>query len=1202
MLLWLPAAILPFVIARWALPPVHRVPWGAIDLVSRAARQSGLLSSNALLVLLLRASMLVLVALAAARPFLPAFMPASTATPTRVRIVNGNPNRRIEVVAPDGAAGADGKTLSIDRLPAIASAIIALARSGGLVGNQATENPVENLTQTNSPTVDAVRLSDAGRLPDREKTSDLLILCDGVIPGPLDAARLSRAVEAGARLLVLVGPATVESADRYLLSQWLESLIGVTIAGQIACSGGRISIDHSLTEAIESDGLNRGNRADHPESWSVLAGPSVGWCADIVIPQRADTTAPAGAISPRLDSVPTVLARVAPAGHPLLIEMRAGRGRVCVSALPLSLSMPDARPVLANDSWSDVAAWPVFVPLVDRLLSRLLDTDSLAAASPPPPGPAVSALKLSAPALAAFKGLPLAGIALVLAAALALLAQRLSGARERRGSALAQVAILGSLVAMFIAWSGQPPAPQASASDKPPLALLIDVSPSMATADVLGDGDRAILQPRLSAVLAALSSAEKSASLLQQLSRERKITLATIDSEIRPRGSLTPVTSASATVGASLLQGITAIAAAPQASRQADAIERTIADAPDRLSAVIVVSDGAITAGRSWSAAARFAASRNVAIVAIPVGGGGTLSENSDPDAALDDVVLTAANVPRVCWLGEDVAIGVRAEMAATALTSIPIVLSDPNGRPCAQGHLQREISESTASQTELEPAVFSGHILWKPLVLGPQTMLLAAGRTDPGYRQASAVSVATTVIVDPVRILLVDTAPRFEFRFLAHLLAGDSRFQLETCLLEAIGDARMRPTTALPATATEWNQFDVVALGDVPLSGMDALPAAVADDGIGVAWMPGRRVREQILAASKTADWLPAMPLEAAGVSALPGGRRLEIAPSALQDGWFFSTAQGVDSAETADSLGSTPFTPEVFDCFCPVRLRPTARILAVSLPLEVSVTAAHPPYQQALPAILLDQSGAATILGQLCETWRWREHDGRAVYEKYWRTALMKLAQTHLLSRLASATIEIHPLRVQAGDSARIDVTPTRRTAAQAGWYLEHVARAQASGEPETIERIEIPDSLPPEKQEDLSRATVAPVVRLEQLEPGWHALRLFTLASPTIPLAAIDFFVASRKDEQPGPRARVEAMMSAALASGGAVVPLNRIATLPDTIAQIDARMEQLTGRHSVERRLFSAESLANLLMITLLVACAVDWSLRDRRPFF
>ena len=178
---------------------------------------------------------------------------------------------------------------------------------------------------------------------------------------------------------------------------------------------------------------------------------------------------------------------------------------------------------------------------------------------------------------------------------------------------------------------------------------------------------------------------------------------------------------------------------------------------------------------------------------------------------------------------------------------------------------MQREISESTASQTELEPAVFSGHILWKPLVLGPQTMLLAAGRTDPGYRQASAVSVATTVIVDPVRILLVDTAPRFEFRFLAHLLAGDSRFQLETCLLEAIGDARMRPTTALPATATEWNQFDVVALGDVPLSGMDALPAAVADDGIGVAWMPGRRVREQILAASKTADWLPAMPLEAA-------------------------------------------------------------------------------------------------------------------------------------------------------------------------------------------------------------------------------------------------------------------------------------------------------------------------------------------------
>lgn len=1253
MLLWLAAAILPALIARWSRRHARRVPWGAIDLVAEAARRIGL-SSNGLSLprLLLRTAMLCLVAVAAARPFLPATVwPASSssyatqakrflsgsmgqktdasATRESLVLVPGSRHRCIELIVADSDGADAGRQGIADRLPAVARAITALAGSDGLTNRDSSKRNATTVAGT-FPTVAAVsiRVAAQGLFCGQSRllgtatdlAGEVFILCDGVIPTADEAARLSDAVEHGASLLVLVGPTTVASVDSRQLSRWLESLVGISIEGTATCDGSRIEVDSSLAEAAVAQ-RGAANGSGSALAWIPLPGPSVAACAELF--EMAGSGRDGKSIAKG-----RVLAQAFPAGRPLLIESQVGRGRVVISGLPLSLphsvspsllTTADAAVKLDAEPWSDLAAWPVFVPLIDRLLDRLLtpaDVEPLPHLSEHPEKPLPSRKRSPRNLL---DGWPLAAVLLGSAIALALLEQFGVGPPTGRGSLLAEAIIFGCLLVMLLAWSGrpeEPPQPQASVAPETPdvprgVAVLVDVSPSMATQDVFLDGLPSATaktptgQERLKAAFDALLNE----NVLPQIAGQREVSIFTVGSQFLPLGRLS-------TEGR--LPAITTIPPAVLASRQGDAIVQTISAAASPLAAVIIASDGAITAGASWSQAARFAAGRSTPIIAVPVGAGGTLKANDDLATALVSLSFTAATLPRLCWRGEEVAILVRATSLSRTTKTIPLAFIARNGRVEAEGWLRLETPDGDDGVADSELVSYRGEILWTPSTPGPQTMLLVAGHAaDASPTTADCATVFTRVIDDPLRVLLIDAVPRFEFRFLEQLLAGDPRYQVTPCLLEAT--PAMRSQAPLPTTVAEWNQFDVVVLGDTLLEGSGledsgekiaaimSLRAAAAHDGIGIAWSPGQRVRRlsqmgQVSEASQpsqtsdAANWLPVVPLATDSAAAELQPRHLRIVPSALESGWFRDArARPLD------------FEPVVFDLLGPVRLRPTARILAVSQarrPLseaslggDFSVGKRQPE----LPAIVVDQWGSATVLVHLCETWRWRENDGRKMYADYWRAALMRLARTHMLARLSPATLELRPLKPRQGQSLLIDVASTRRGEDPAGWLLEHVS-------PQNIRsRFSIQDK--------------ARTVRLEQLLPGWQTLHLFVaqagseqaIGPDTQPVESRDFFVSAAGSlaggqlilEQPGSPARIEAMQAAAAVSGGSVVTLEQTATLADALIQIDKQRLQreraskkLTAATKV-RQFLSSVTAANLMLLILVLACGIDWSLRAAR---
>lgn len=1112
MLGWLPAVALPFIIARLAVARARPVRWAPIDMVASAARRAGLSREGfSTPLLLLRATMLLFAVAAAARPFLA----SATAKPSAEAANSGAGSRRILFVEPGGAASAS----SVAAMPLALEAIRIAA------GAPAPEVGVITASQ-----LAAASSATAG---------SLVILSDGIAPMGATAEGLAQTLERGAAVLVLVGPDTAEGPARKWLSTWLEGLAGMKIVGRAAGAGQRIAVASPLADFPGA--------ASTGDAFVTLPGPSVSSFADL-------------AIAPRDAAPVTVLARTVPEGRPLLVEARVGTGRLCVSGLPLSLGA--GSPGSAANAWSDLAAWPVFVPLVDRLVSRLIEPGATTASAGASPTPV--AVRGVALVDALRRWLPPARLLLGAAVTLAILDpllswllfhRRLRAAPDRSFAWLgwpARAAIVGALAAMFFGAGETPRADDDR--DRQEIALVVDVSPSMATSDVEAPSAPGGRLTRLAAFSAAIDRARET---------NRGFATAPI-SLFRAARDLAPLEPRRP--GA---EPIASVAVGPDASRIGDAVEELLIGAPSRYSAIAIASDGMITSGATWEHAARIAAARGVPLFAIPVGGSGAAAESTD-----SPFTLVAADLPRVAWRDEEIRVTVEAEGRSGA-EQLPIIFAARDGQPLARGSLRPDRADRVGGG--ITPDRYSGTVAWKPGKAGMQTLVVRPDGEQAADGAAGGMAGTTLVVDEPVSVLIVDAVPRFEFRFLEHLLASDRRFRVESCLLDgrtrAGGEEKpSRLAAPLPKTASDWSRFDVVVLGDIhgddiPSDSAAGLLDAVQNDGVGVAWCPGRRWHEGNSAASPLEDLLPASRRVGVATQASNGGR-LDWLPAALQAGW--------QPGAIPTPAGAKP--AEVWTIAEGVSLKPTARVLAITAFEDAAAT----------PAVILDRRGAGTILGSLFTSWRLRGPAGsKAVsmdYAAFWRHSLSRLAEGRILSRHTPAMLSLEPSRPAAGDTMRIDIEPTRPTTDLAGWQLEHTR----------------PDG----RQEPADASSGS--VRLDRVEPGWHSIALSGLPASLVatvanrPTVARDFLVLPPQPERPGPPAMPAAFEAAAVSSGGDVVALDSIGALPESIARVMAARASTRTRLDGTRTAWLHGPIAtSLLMLACVAACAIEWSARARR---
>lgn len=364
---------------------------------------------------------------------------------------------------------------------------------------------------------------------------------------------------------------------------------------------------------------------------------------------------------------------------------------------------------------------------------------------------------------------------------------------------------------------------------------------------------------------------------------------------------------------------------------------------------------------------------------------GGQVIEAPVPDASSSR--LLAAELPPLCWPGEELEIPVT--LTGRLASPARLVLEGPAGR---LAEMPLAPSAGTAAEAAAGDTV---RLLWqvaRDTPPGPCRLQLrclpVAGENAEGSSLPSGLLRATTTIADrPASLLLVDAEPRFEYRFALQAVAGDPRFAVTARLLA--GDQLV--------ASSDWVDHDVVWLGDclglpatqrgkllpgVPAAAVESLGQRLAAGRLAVAWQPGERFRQTGFAIGPAASWLPVVARKPL-VQPLRTGVGLPLLPRAagVASGWL---------PADRSPLG------RVYGLLQPVGLRPTTVTMAAAV---VDGMRAVPP------AIVLGRHGKGTVLGHLCETWRWRADllpDGKNLHETYWRQTLCRLAAPPLLRRL--------------------------------------------------------------------------------------------------------------------------------------------------------------------------------------------------------
>jgi uncharacterized membrane protein len=251
--------------------------------------------------------------------------------------------------------------------------------------------------------------------------------------------------------------------------------------------------------------------------------------------------------------------------------------------------------------------------------------------------------------------------------------------------------------------------------------------------------------------------------------------------------------------------------------------------------------------------------------------------------------------------------------------------------------------------------------------------------------------------IVDrKVRILYVEDAPRWEYKFLQTALLRDRR--AEARFVVAQGDRRALESgppylPGFPSTRAELFAFDVLILGDVPASFLgNERPAWIRDfvrEGGSLIVIAGRRNAPWGWAKTELAEVLP-VEFPGARPPFNPAERPTAYVPVLTRQG---QRAEMLALADDPDESARLWRELPGFYGFAPgVRLRPGAAALLVHPRAKVG--------DAPVPVLAVHHygKGQALFLGT-DETWRWRARDEGRLFARFWGQTIYQMGLPHLL-----------------------------------------------------------------------------------------------------------------------------------------------------------------------------------------------------------
>jgi Mg-chelatase subunit ChlD len=427
-------------------------------------------------------------------------------------------------------------------------------------------------------------------------------------------------------------------------------------------------------------------------------------------------------------------------------------------------------------------------------------------------------------------------------------------------------------------------------------------------------------------------------------------------------------------------------------SRLGDAVRQVLTElrgsAP---SAILLLTDGQTTEGESLPRAAELARQKGVPLFTLGLG---------DP-APPRDLELSDLQVDEVVFVEDAVRFQARVTARGFSGQKLPVVL---RRRP--PGTLESDPGEEIARTTIDAPPDGQStpvELVDRPRQTGPTTYILEVGPQPRELRtENNRITREILVREDKLKVLLVDTEPRYEFRYLKNYLEREKTIKLDVLLLASDPEYAEQDPSALGVLPQARDgegglfEYDVVILGDadpsvLSESQMQGLVDFVVKKGGGLLFIAGQNFNPLTYSRKPLETLLPIQLAEARDPIAV-AGNVAAFRPALTAEGRSHPIFRlGEDEASSLEIWNS--LQPLFWYLEAP-RKKPTAFVLAE-----------HPERsgpEGNFPLILYQYVGSGKVsFHAFDDTWRWRFRTGDRYFGRFWTQTIRFLARNRMLGQ---------------------------------------------------------------------------------------------------------------------------------------------------------------------------------------------------------
>jgi hypothetical protein len=542
------------------------------------------------------------------------------------------------------------------------------------------------------------------------------------------------------------------------------------------------------------------------------------------------------------------------------------------------------------------------------------------------------------------------------------------------------------------------------------------------------------------------------------------------------------------------------------------------AETIQNLRGIVLASDGDWNEGLPPVQAATRLRVRGVPIFAVPVGS----------RTRLPDIELLSLDVPTFGVANKAVRVpfSIESSLPRDYTTTVTLRASDGD-------EVTKEVRIAAMSRT-------SDSLVWRPKATGDFTLALSVPKhVDEALADNNKLAAPISIRDEKLRVLVVESYPRWEYRYLRNALSRDPGVELSCLLfhpgLSKSGGGNKDYIKQFPAGKDELAKFDVVFLGDVGVEDGQLtaeqcrlLKGLVEHQASGLVFMPGAQGREFSLLDTELGDLCPVM-LDAAQ----PGGWGSRVANH------FELTELGRRSiltklADTQDDNAEVWEGLPGFQWYAPV-LRAKAGGDVLCVHKDVSNDYGR------LPLLVTRTFGAGKVLFMGTDgAWRWRKGVEDKYHYRFWGQVVRWMAYQRNMAK---------------GETMRLYYVPDQPKLNQT--LALHANVMEAGGEPlhsgEVTARIIAPSG----KAELVHLVSAGEewgefTGRFTALESGSHRVTLF--CKQTGATLEASFFVQWIAAEQLGRPARPEVMEELARVTEGKLIDVSKLEEVVRSLAAL------------------------------------------------